>query len=245
VDNVIEELKYLKNRHDFRSWMLHDDCLTEDRKWVMAFVKRYVNEGFTDPFVCQSRADLVCRNEDMIRAMAKAGLRLMIVGFESGSNRVLRYLRKGCTRKQNLKAARICHKYGIKIWANYMLGLPTETRQEVLETFSMLEEIQPYHCSPAFYTPHPGSDLYEEGAKLGIHLITDHDSYRRNTYEPKIEGPDYDFLKEVLYKSVALGEDAGAVRRTASASPRLYGALKTLKRRVRRGLAALSAGGGR
>jgi radical SAM superfamily enzyme YgiQ (UPF0313 family) len=89
-----------------------------------------------------------------------------------------------------------------------MFGLPTETKEEVLETLSMLERIKPYHCSPAFYTPHPGSDLFEIGKKMGIHLITNHESYRRNTYEPKIEGPDYKFLTGVLFKSIALSEQA-------------------------------------
>ncbi len=207
VSNVIDELKKLQQRYNFNSWMLHDDCITEDREWVIEFCDRYKAEGFTQTFVCQSRADIICRNRDMVERLADAGLRLCIVGFESGSDRVLKFLRKGCTRQQNLKAAKILHQLGIKIWANYMLGLPTETKDEVLETYSMLEQIKPYHCSPAFYTPHPGSDLYEMGKEMGIHLITTHDSYRRNTYEPKIDGPDYEFLKEILYKSIALGTE--------------------------------------
>ncbi|MDD5616654.1 MAG: radical SAM protein [Candidatus Methanoperedens sp.] len=212
VNNVISELKSLRDKFHFNSWMLHDDCITEDREWVMEFTKRYREEGFNQPFVCQSRADIICRNEDMVKALSEAGVRLFIIGFESGSNRVLKFLRKGCSREMNLQAAEVCRKYGIKIWANYMMGIPTETKEEVLETYTMLTQIKPYHCSPAFYTPHPGSDLYTIGQKMGIHLIVSHDSYRRNTFEPKIKGPDYDFLKEMLYKSVALGEDQHPVK---------------------------------
>ena len=212
VDNIIRELKYLQDKFRFNSWMLHDDCITEDREWMIEFCRRYREEGFTQPFVCQSRADLICQNEDMTKTLYEAGLRLFIIGFESGSDRVLKFLRKGCTRELNLRAAEICHEYNIKIWANYMLGIPTETKEEVMETYTMLKQIKPYHCSPAFYTPHPGSDLYTWGQKMGIHLIGSHDSYRRNTYEPKIKGPDYDFLMEMLYKTVALGEDQNLVK---------------------------------
>jgi len=232
VESVISELKILKERYSFNSWMLHDDCITEDSEWVGEFVERYGSEGFDEPFVCQSRADIICRNEEMVKALAGAGLSLFIIGFESGSDRVLKFLRKGCTRRDNLRAAEVCRENGVKVWANYMLGLPTETEDEVLETLSMLEEIRPYHCSPAFYTPHPGSDLYEMGKEMGIHLITSHDSYRRNTYEPKIKGPDYTFLKEILYRSIAIGEDAGNVRRAAARWPRVYGAVKAARRRL-------------
>jgi len=207
VKNVINELKYLDNRYHFNSFMIHDDCLTEDRQWVMEFCRQYKAEGFTQPFVAQSRADIICKHRDMVKALCEAGLKLFIIGFESGSDRILKFLRKGCTRAQNLEAARICKKLGIKIWANYMLGLPTESKEEVLETLSMLKQIGPYHCSPAFYTPHPGSDLFAMGKKMGIHLITSHKSYRRSTYEPKIKGPDYEFLIDILYKSIALGKD--------------------------------------
>ena len=207
VENVIGELKQLQSNFHFNSFMIHDDCITEDRKWVMQFCPRLKDEGFTQPFVAQSRADIICRNPDMVRALSMAGLRLMIIGFESGSDRMLRFLRKGCTRAQNIEAARICHDLNIKIWANYMMGLPTETKDEVLETYSMLEEIKPYHCSPALYTPHPGSDLYKIGEEMGIHLINNHDSYRRNTFDAKIKGPDYKFLLKIFYRSFALGED--------------------------------------
>lgn len=212
VSSVLDELQYLRDKFNFNSFMLHDDCITEDREWVMEFCEGIKREGFTQPFVAQSRADIICHNPDMIKLMHSVGLRLMIVGFESGSDRVLKFLRKGCTRAMNLKAAEILRQNDIAIWANYMMGLPTETNEEVTETYTMLQEIRPYHCSPAFYTPHPGSDLFTYGQEQGIHLITSHENYRRNSYEPKIKGPDYEFLKDMLFKSVALAEKTASTK---------------------------------
>jgi len=82
--------------------MFHDDCLTEDREWVIAFCQAYRAAGFTQPFFCQSRADIIVKNEDMVKMMAEAGLRGYLIGFESGSDRVLKFIRKGTKRQQNL-----------------------------------------------------------------------------------------------------------------------------------------------
>jgi radical SAM superfamily enzyme YgiQ (UPF0313 family) len=201
VENVMSELRYLRDKYGFSSFMFHDDCLTEDRDWVLSFCRAYVHEGFTQPFFCQSRADIIVRNEEMVAEMARVGLKGCFIGFESGSDRVLRFIRKSTRRWQNIAAARICRKYGISIWANYMLGIPTETREEVLETISMLKEIDPDYYSPAFYTPHPGSDLYDYCVVNDLSLIVDHDSYRRNPDEAKIRGVDYEWLAWALAES--------------------------------------------
>ncbi|MHB9032528.1 MAG: B12-binding domain-containing radical SAM protein [Anaerolineae bacterium] len=201
VANVMGELEALRNQFQFASLMFHDDCLTEDREWVIEFCQAYRAAGFTQPFFCQSRADIIVKNEDMVALMAQAGLKGYFIGFESGSDRVLRFIRKGTKRAQNLKAAEICRKYGIAIWANYMLGLPTETQAEVLETISMLKKIDPDYYSPAFYTPHPGSDLYDYCIENDLSLIKDHDSFRRNPDEAKIKGVDYDWLNWALQES--------------------------------------------
>jgi radical SAM superfamily enzyme YgiQ (UPF0313 family) len=134
VENVMQELGELRDKYHFASFMFHDDCLTEDRDWVVEFCHAYMEAGFAQPFYCQSRADIIVKNEDMVAEMARAGLRGYLIGFESGSDRVLRFIRKGTKRSTNIEAARICRKYGIFIWANYMLGLPTETNDLSLIT---------------------------------------------------------------------------------------------------------------
>jgi radical SAM superfamily enzyme YgiQ (UPF0313 family) len=201
VPNVMAELKELHQRYRFNSFMFHDDCLTEDRDWVIKFCQTYRAAGFTQPFFCQSRADIIVENEDMVKTMAEAGLRGYLIGFESGSDRVLKFIRKGTKRWQNLEAARICKKHGVSIWANYMMGIPTESKEEVLETIDMLKQIDPDYYSPAFYTPHPGSDLYAHVIEHGLSLIKSHDSYRRNPDEAKIKGVDYKWLRWALAES--------------------------------------------
>ncbi len=233
VSNVIAELKYLRDRYRFNSFMFHDDCLTEDRDWVIAFCQAYREAGFRQPFFCQSRADIIVKNEDMVRMMAEVGLKGYFIGFESGSDRVLRFIRKGTTRAVNLAAARVCRKYGISIWANYMLGLPTETKEEVLETVSMLKEIDPEYYSPAFYTPHPGSDLYDYCVANDLSLIVDHAGYRRNPTEPKIKGVDYDFLRWALAESQRR-KPWNVVKRFARKIATRYASPRRVARRVRR-----------
>ncbi len=201
VDNVIAELHDLVNRYDIASFMFHDDCLTEDREWVTEFTEKYLAAGFEMPFFCQSRADIIVKHEDMAARMANAGLRGYFIGFESGNDRVLSFIRKGTTVEENLEAARICRKYDIRIWANYMLGLPTETREEVMDTVRLMKEIDPDYYSPAFFTPHPGTDLYDYVVQHDLSRITDYDSYRRNPTEPKIKGQDYEFLKWAMAES--------------------------------------------
>lgn len=202
--NVIQELVTLRERYQFKSVLFHDDCLTEDRPWVMEFCRLYKQNGFAQPFACQSRADIICSNEDMIALMADSGLKLMLIGFESGNQRVLNFLRKGIKVESNYKAAQICRQYKVKIWANYMLGIPTETKEEVMDTVRMIREVNPEHYSPAFYTPHPGSDLYTYCQERGLSLIRTHDSYRRNPAEAKIKGLDYDFLYQALKESIGV-----------------------------------------
>ncbi len=201
VDNVIGELHMLVDRYRISSFMFHDDCLTEDRDWVMEFTAKYIAQGFRMPFYCQTRADIVVKHEDMVARMADAGLRGYFVGFESGNDRVLKFIRKGTTVEQNRQAAQVCRKYGISIWANYMMGLPTETREEVMDTVRLMKEIDPDYYSPAFFTPHPGTDLYDYVAEQDLSRITDYDSYRRNPTEPKIKGQDYEFLKWAMAES--------------------------------------------
>lgn len=204
VKNVIEELKILREKYRFRSLMIHDDCLTEDRDWVSKFCEEYKKEGFKQPFVCQSRADIICRNEDMVKLMSEAGLYMYLIGFESGNQRVLNFIRKGTTVGQNLKATEICRRYGIRVWANYMLGLPTETKEEVVDTVKMIQKIKPDYFSPAFYTPHPGSDLYDYCQREKLSLIKNHDQYRRDPGGEKIKGQDYQFLRKALAESLKI-----------------------------------------
>jgi len=198
VDNVIEELRTLKRNYSSKGFILHDDCLTEDRKWVRAFCDAFRKEGWDMGFICQSRADLICKDPALIREMAETGLKLLIIGFESGSQRVLDFIGKGTTVEQNFRAAEICRASGVRIWGNYMLGIPTETKEEVLETVRMMRQIRPDIYAPSFFTPHVGSQLYDYCLENGLWSPTSHDDFRRNATAPKIKGVDYGFLFKAL-----------------------------------------------
>jgi radical SAM superfamily enzyme YgiQ (UPF0313 family) len=70
-----------------------------------------------------------------------------------------------------------------------------------METIDMLKQIDPDYYSPAFYTPHPGSNLYDYVMEHDLSLIKSHDSYRRNPDEAKIKGVDYEWLQWALAES--------------------------------------------
>ena len=197
-ERVMEDLKRTKETIGLNSLMIHDDCLVEDAEWVERFLSLYSRKGFRKPFVCQARSDIIVKNPKLFRDMKRHGLSLILIGFESGNQRVLNFLRKGTTVEQNYKAASICNKLGIRIFANFMLGIPTETNEEAMDTVRMIKKVKPYIPSPTFYTPFPGSDLFNYCKEKDISLIKKHSDYKRNPVSPKIKGIDYEFLNKIL-----------------------------------------------
>ena len=199
VDNVMNELSYLRDTYGIKSIQFWDDCFTESRDWVMEFCKAYRKNGFRQPFVCQTRADIVCKNPEMIKELKKAGLVMASIGFESGSDRILKFLNKGTTVAQNLQAAAICKRLAIKIWAYHMLGLPGERPEEAKDTVRMINRIKPYRSSAAFFTPHPGSALHAYCRKNDLSLIGDHDNFVMfpEVDKPKIKGIDYALMRRL------------------------------------------------
>lgn len=200
-ENVVAELRGLARDHGLASFLFHDDCLLHDRDWILRFIGLYRRAGLSMRFFCQSRADLLVRNHDLLAPLREIGLRGVFIGFESGSQRILDFLRKGTRVEDNLEAARLCRQHGLAIWANYMLGIPTETREEVQATVEMIRDIDPEYYSPAFYTPQPGTELGRWVEEQGLGLTSDDLPMRRNPDAPKIRGIDYGFLRRALRQS--------------------------------------------
>lgn len=196
--NVIEELLYLKRRFSFRSWMAHDDLFFINHRWTREFCAQYKAAGFTEPYICQMRADLICRYPDVVQQMAETGLAWAMIGFESGSQRVLDLFEKETTVEENFKAAEVCKRYGVKIWANMMFGAPGETRAETMETVRMIWTIKPDHLSTSFFTPTPGSGMATDLERKGLIMVDPYNGSCRTPNEAKTVGTDYDWLNKAI-----------------------------------------------
>jgi radical SAM superfamily enzyme YgiQ (UPF0313 family) len=193
LDHFFGEIEMLNRTYNFNTLIIDDDSFTLKPDYTAAFCERY--SKIKKPFVCQSRVDFICNNEDLIKRLHECGLVMMNVGFESGNQRILDFLGKGTTVEQNLEAGRILHKYKIGIFANHMIGIPTETKEEVLDTLRMIRKIAPEYPALAFFTPSYGSYLYDY-CKTNNLLLSDDPVLlgRRNPTEPKIKGVDYEWL---------------------------------------------------
>ncbi|MFA6094038.1 MAG: radical SAM protein [Elusimicrobiota bacterium] len=198
VDNVIAELRLLREKHGFRSFMVHDDCLSADKVWVREFCRKLKEGGFDQPWVCQVRADHVCAHPELISEMKDAGLRAVHVGFETGNQRMLDLMRKGLTVEQNYKAYRILKELGIQMQGMFILGLPTETKEEILDTIRMMKSMELTRPSFTFFTPYPGTDLYQFCKERDLLTIRDYSDFDRSKMSPKIKGIDYPWIVESM-----------------------------------------------
>lgn len=194
--NVMDELEELK-RYNYKSITFWDDTFTFKKSWVMEFCDLYdLKAGMN---VC-SRADIICKNEDMVKRLSEKGVRWMTIGFESGSQRLLDLIKKGTTVEQNIEAAKICKKHGIKIFATYMYGLPTERPDESQMTYDMIKEIKPEHNSPFFFLPIEGTEIYDycDRNQFILPEAKDRSIARTGSFLPTIKGVDYDRINKLL-----------------------------------------------
>jgi len=195
VDSTIAELLYLKKRHNPQCVVIHDDTFLFHPTWVEEFIEKYPQVGL--PFWAAGRADGICKRPHLVKGLIDIGWEMVSVGFESGSQRLLDIMKKGTTVEQNYESARIVKSFGASIFANYMLGLPGETRADIDATIEMAKVIDAEHPSWAFFAPYPGCELGESCIDMGLSLL-DRTSYHRYPSEKKVKGVDYDYIVNSL-----------------------------------------------
>lgn len=197
VDNVIGEIEQLKQTYGHKSIMFWDDTFTIDPKWIGEFCNRYKHH---DQILANSRADIICNHPEMIEGLASVGLDTMLIGFETGSQRLLNLINKGTTVDQNIKAAEICKKYGVKVFGTFMFGIPTETKTDALLTKAMLMAIKPDYKMMFIFTPIPGTRMFDYCKNNDLLLENEdyHDIARTGVYKRRIKGVDYKMLVNAL-----------------------------------------------
>ena len=199
IPDVIAEIKEIKKKYGLKSFMIHDDLFIFSKDRMMEFARLYKKSGVKATFICQGRADLIVRFQGELAELKKVGLVGIMVGFESGSDRILKFLDKQCNVAQNYEAAKVLKKLGIKIWANYMLGIPTETYWEMCQTLWMIDRIKPEYLSPSLFTPYPATGLYDYCKKHGLLRIKKYDEYRRSLGGDKIYGVNYHMVRFLIF----------------------------------------------
>jgi len=206
VPNVIKELKDLYERYQFRSIIFYDNQFVINPKWAGEFCQAMLAAKFPEKGIkwwAAVRADVICRHPELIAEMKKAGLDVISIGFESFSDRMLKWLNKGTTSEINRRAAEICKKLGLKIYANFILGIPYQdgrwSPDDDIITLKAISEINPEIRFWSFFSAMPGSSFYEWCLNNNLILAMDPSSSgTRSANQARIKGVDYGFLNNQI-----------------------------------------------
>jgi radical SAM superfamily enzyme YgiQ (UPF0313 family) len=114
---------------------------------------------------CTSR---VTTDYETLKAMKEAGCRLLIVGYESGDPQILKNIKKGATVERARQFTRDCHKLGLVVHGDFILGLPGETRETINNTIAFAKELDVETIQVSVAHAYPGTELYEYAMKNGF-----------------------------------------------------------------------------
>ena len=188
-ENVVTELKMLKEKFHFDHIWFCDDIFGLKPDWVNHFADLVEKEGLKLKFKIQARADLLMQ-ENYIKDLARAGCDNIWMGAESGSQKILDAMDKGTTIEQIYDSTRLIKKYGMKPCFFIQFGYPGETKEDIEKTIKMISTLVPYNIGISVSYPLPGTKFYE---KIQSELKdktnwTDSDELAlmfHNTYPPK------------------------------------------------------------
>lgn len=165
VKRIIEEIKELVDKYDIKQVNFEADTLTIDKNFVLELCRTMIDQRIDISWTCESRMDTI--DEEMLRIMKEAGCWQISYGVESGSQRLLDAIVKGVTKETIIEAFRITKKVGISIRGFFMLGLPTETKYESLQTIHFANKLNPLWAQFTVTIPYPGTPMFEQLDKEG------------------------------------------------------------------------------
>jgi hopanoid biosynthesis associated radical SAM protein HpnJ len=147
---------------EVREFFFDDDTFTDDLPRAEEIARRLGRLGLT--WSCNAKANVPRRTLEILR---DNGLRLLLVGYESGSQAILNNVRKGLRLDVAREFTRNARRLGIAIHGTFILGLPGETADTIQETIRYACEIEPDTIQVSLAAPYPGTELYRQAQEQG------------------------------------------------------------------------------
>ena len=162
---IVDEIEHLINVYQAKGIYFEDDTFTAVPKQVIEICDEILSRKIKIPWSCLGRVD--CINEEMLIKMKKAGCMMIRYGPESSSQEILDQTRKGITVEQSAKAIRMTKKIGIGTYADYIFGLPGETKNTMEQTIKFAISLNSDYSQFPVAIPYPGTELYRRAEKNG------------------------------------------------------------------------------
>jgi hopanoid biosynthesis associated radical SAM protein HpnJ len=163
IDTIVEEVKYLQREFpQVKEIFFDDDTLTDNVPRVEALAKELGKLGVV--WSCNAKANVPRKT---LEALQDNGLRLLVVGYESGNQKILHNIKKGMLVDVARRFSKDCHELGILVHGTFILGLPGETRETIQETLEFAKQINPRTLQVSLAAPYPGTFLYKQAKENG------------------------------------------------------------------------------
>lgn len=194
IETVIDEIDMLIKKYNYRGFMFYDDEINVSSNSFNIFLETLIKyqkdnqinlslRGFT-------RSDLITDKQASL--MSKAGFKWLLVGFESGSNRILQNMNKKTTVEQNSEVFNIAKRNNLKVKALMSIGHPGESEETINETKNWVLKVKPDETDFTIITLYPGSPYYDQSVFENKWIFT-------SKLGDKLYSDDADFINEEFY----------------------------------------------
>jgi hopanoid biosynthesis associated radical SAM protein HpnJ len=161
--NVVDEVRWIKeNMPEVKEIFFDDDTFTDFRPRAEEIARGLGKLGVT--WSCNAKANVPYQT---LKVMKDNGLRLLLVGYESGNDQILHNIRKGLRTDIARRFTEDCRKLGIVIHGTFILGLPGETHETIEQTIRYAVDINPHTIQVSLAAPYPGTELYQQAVANG------------------------------------------------------------------------------
>ena len=173
VLQIVNEIEHLIKNYGVSHIYIVDEDFGREKKRFLEFLDMCENRDLHFDFFFQSRADIIADgylNIDVLKRIRKIGCKSMLIGIESGSNRMRKIIKKKLSSDQAIRSVKSIVEADITPWITLMIGMPDENVNDYHDTFRLMWEIKKlnkfFHRIvmdvPALYRPIPGSLMYQE-----------------------------------------------------------------------------------
>jgi hopanoid biosynthesis associated radical SAM protein HpnJ len=164
TDDVAQEMAKAKEYWpNVKEFFFDDDTFNIQKARTIELCAKLKPLGFT--WSCTSR---VTTDFETLKAMKEAGCRLLIVGYESGDQQILKNIKKGATIERARQFTKDCHKLGLVVHGDFIMGLPGETHETINNTIAFAKELDVETIQVSVAHAYPGTELYDYAVKNGF-----------------------------------------------------------------------------